>query len=96
MVKAGTVDKAELTTADDRTALDLHERPGAVLQTGLGLIREVKTNNPDLYNNMAVALLPVGKSSVIRRASMAISVKGDTKFPNASKALAQFFTNPRA
>ena len=27
---------------------------------------------------------------------MAISVKADTQFPNASIALAQFFTNPRA
>ena len=27
---------------------------------------------------------------------MSLSVKGDTKFPNASMALAQFFTNPRA
>ena len=27
---------------------------------------------------------------------MAISVKKDTKFPNASMALAQFFTNPRS
>ena len=27
---------------------------------------------------------------------MAISVKADTKFPNASMALAQFFTNPRS
>ena len=27
---------------------------------------------------------------------MSISVKADTKFPNASMALAQFFTNPRS
>ena len=27
---------------------------------------------------------------------MSISVKADTKFPNASIALAQFFTNPRS
>ena len=27
---------------------------------------------------------------------MSMSVKADTPFPNASMALAQFFTNPRA
>ena len=39
---------------------------------------------------------PVGKSGVLGKGSMAISVKADTKFPNASIALAQFFTNPRS
>ena len=38
---------------------------------------------------------PVGKSGVIGKGLMGMSVKADTKFPNASMALAQFFTNPR-
>jgi ABC-type glycerol-3-phosphate transport system substrate-binding protein len=33
---------------------------------------------------------------VVGKGSMGISVKADTKFPNASIALAQFFTNPRS
>ena len=39
---------------------------------------------------------PVGKSGVVGKGLMGMSVKADTKFPNASMALAQFFTNPRA
>jgi putative chitobiose transport system substrate-binding protein len=97
MVKAGTVDSSIITTADDRVGLLTFSSGNAPFyQTGLGLIRDVKANNPDLYNNMAVAAAPVGKSGVTGKGLMAISVKADTKFPNASTALAQFFTNPRA
>ena len=39
---------------------------------------------------------PLGKSGVTGKGLMRISVKKDTKFPNASIALAQFFTNPRS
>jgi ABC-type glycerol-3-phosphate transport system substrate-binding protein len=39
---------------------------------------------------------PVGKSGVLGKGLMGMSVKADTEFPNASIALAQFFTNPRA
>ena len=38
----------------------------------------------------------VGKSGVLGKGLMSISVKADTKFPNASIALAQFFTNPKS
>jgi ABC-type glycerol-3-phosphate transport system substrate-binding protein len=97
MVTAGTVDKSIITVSDDRVGLLTFSSGNAPFyQTGLGLIRDVKANNPDLYNNMAVAPAPVGKSGVTGKGLMAISVKGDTKFPNASTALAQFFTNPRA
>jgi putative chitobiose transport system substrate-binding protein len=95
MVKAGTVDKAQLVTADDRTALELFTSGNAPFyNTGPQLIREVKTSNPDLYSKLAIAPFPVGKAGVIQPTSMAISVKKDTKFPNASLALAVFFTNP--
>jgi len=97
MVKAGTVDSSIITTADDRVGLLTFSSGNAPFyQTGLGLIRDVKANNPELYNNMAVAPSPVGKSGVTGKGLMAISVKADTQFPNASIALAQFFTNPRA
>jgi putative chitobiose transport system substrate-binding protein len=95
MVKAGTVDKTQLVTADDRTALELFTSGKAPFyNTGPQLIREVKTSNPDLYSKLAIAPFPVGKSGVIQPTSMAISVKKDTKFPKASLALAVFFTNP--
>jgi putative chitobiose transport system substrate-binding protein len=95
MVKAGTVDRNALTTADDRVGLELFTSGQAPFyQTGPQLIRDVKSSNPDLYKNLAIAPFPIGKSGVIQPTSMAISVKKDTKFPNASMALATFFTNP--
>ena len=39
---------------------------------------------------------PLGKSNVTGKGLMSLSVKNDTKFPNASMALAQFFTNARS
>jgi putative chitobiose transport system substrate-binding protein len=97
MVKAGTVDTDALTTALDRVALLVFSAGQAPFyQTGPQLIRVVKSNNPDLYDNLAIAPLPLGKSGVTQPTSMAISVKADTKFPNASMALAAFFTGPRA
>jgi putative chitobiose transport system substrate-binding protein len=97
MVKAGTVDTDALTTALDRVALLIFSAgQAAFYQTGPQLIRVVKDNNPDLYNNLALAPLPIGKSGVTQPTSMAISVKSDTEFPNASMALAAFFTGPRA
>jgi putative chitobiose transport system substrate-binding protein len=97
MVKDGTVDTDALTTALDRVALLVFSAgQAAFYQTGPQLIRVVKSNNPDLYKNLALAPLPLGKSGVTQPTSMAISVKSDTKFPNASMALAAFFTGPRA
>jgi putative chitobiose transport system substrate-binding protein len=97
MVKAGTVDTAALTTQDDRVGLLIFSAGQAPFyQTGPNLIREVKSNNASLYEDLAVVPAPVGKSGVVGKGSMGISVKADTKFPNASIALAQFFTNPRS
>lgn len=97
MVKAGTVDNTALTTSDDRVGLLIFSAGQAPFyQTGPNLIREVKSNNATLYGDLAVVPAPVGASGVIGKGSMGISVKGDTKFPNASIALAQFFTNPRS
>jgi putative chitobiose transport system substrate-binding protein len=97
MVKAGTVDNAILTTPDDRVGLLLFSAGQAPFyQTGPNLIREVKSNNSQLYNNLAVVQAPLGKSGVAGKGLMGISVKADTKFPNASIALAQYFTNARS
>lgn len=97
MVAAGTVDTDALTTALDRVALLIFSAGQAPFyQTGPQLIRVVKDSNPDLYENLALAPLPLGVSGVTQPTSMAISVKADTEFPNASMALAAFFTGPRA
>ncbi|HEX7471650.1 MAG TPA: extracellular solute-binding protein [Candidatus Limnocylindrales bacterium] len=97
MVKAGTVDNGILTTTDDRVGLLLFSSGQAPFYaSGLNLIRDVKANNSQLYGNLAVAPAPVGASGVVGKGLMSISVKADTKFPNASIALAQYFTNARS
>jgi putative chitobiose transport system substrate-binding protein len=97
MVTAGTVDSAALTTTDDRVGLLLFSANQAPFyQTGPNLIREVKSNNATLYEDLAVVPAPLGKSGVAGKGLMGISVKGDTPFPNASIALAQYFTNARS
>ena len=97
MVKDGTVDKTVLVTDQDRVGLDLFTTgQAAFYNTGPNLIREVRANNPGLYGYLAVVPAPVGKSGVVGKGLMAISVKADTAFPNASIALSQFFTNPRS
>ena len=89
MVKAGTVDKTVLVTDQDRVGLDLFTTgKAAFYNTGPNLIREVRSNNPGMYGYLAVVPAPVGKSGVVGKGLMAMSVKGDTKFPNASIALA--------
>jgi len=97
MVKDGTVDKTVLVTTNDRVGLDLFTSgQAAFYQTGPNLIREVRANNPALYGYLAAVPAPVGKSGVLGKGLMGISVKGDTSYPNASIALAQFFTNPKS
>ena len=97
MVTAGTVDNTALTTSDDRVGLLIFSAGQAPFyQTGPNLIRDVKSNNSTLYGDLAVVPAPVGASGVVGKGLMSISVKGDTKFPNASIALAQYFTNPRS
>jgi putative chitobiose transport system substrate-binding protein len=97
MVKADTVDKTVLTQSDDRIGLAFFSAGQAPFyQTGPNLVRDVKSNNATLYGNLGMVQAPLGKSGVAGKGLMAISVKADTKFPNASIALAQFFTNPRS
>lgn len=97
MVKAGTVDKTVLVTDQDRVGLDLFTSGSAAFYaTGPNLIRDVRANNPALYGYLDVVPAPVGKSGVVGKGLMALSVKKDTKFPNASLALAEFFTNPKS
>ena len=97
MVKDKVVDRNALLTKEDRVGLDLFTSGEAPFYaTGPNLIREVRKNNPALYGYLAVVPAPLGKSGVAGKGLMAISVKKDTKFPNASIALAQFFTNPKS
>jgi ABC-type glycerol-3-phosphate transport system substrate-binding protein len=97
MVAANTVDRTILVTDQDRAGLDLFTSgQAAFYQTGPNLIREVRANNPGLYGYLAVVNAPVGKSGVNGKGLMGISVKADTPYPNASIALAQFFTNPQS
>lgn len=97
MVKAGTVDRTALVTDQDRVGLDLFTSgQAAFYNTGPNLIREVRANNPGLYGYLDVVPAPVGKSGVVGKGLMAMSVKADTEYPNASIALAQFFTNPKS
>jgi ABC-type glycerol-3-phosphate transport system substrate-binding protein len=97
MVKAGTVDTDILTTTDDRVGLLLFSSGQAPFYaSGLNLIRDVKANNSQLYQNLAVAPTPLGLSGVVGKGLMGISVKANTQFPNASMALAQYFTNARS
>ena len=97
MVEAGTVDRTVLVTDQDRVGLDLFTTgQAAFYNTGPNLIREVRANNPGLYGYLAVVPAPVGKSGIVGKGLMAMSVKADTEFSNASIALAQFMTNPRS
>lgn len=97
MVKDGTVDRTVLVTDQDRVGLDLFTTgQAAFYATGPNLIREVRANNPGLYGYLAVVPAPVGKSGVVGKGLMALSVKADTQYPNAAIALAQFFTNPQS
>jgi putative chitobiose transport system substrate-binding protein len=96
MVKAGTVDRSALL-GDDRVGLDLFTSGEAPFYiTGPNLIRVVRANNPALYGYLGAVQAPVGKSGVVGKGLMSIAVKKDTKFPKASIALAQFFTNPKS
>ena len=95
MVKAGTVDNTVLTTTDDRVGLNAFSAgTSAFYATGPNLARVVKDTNQTLYNNLAMVPTPLGKSGVAGKGLMSISVNKSTKYPNASLALAQFFTNP--
>ena len=81
MVAAGTVDRTVLVTDQDRVGLDLFTTgKAAFYNTGPNLIREVRANNPGLYGYLAVVPAPVGKSGVVGKGLMALSVKGDTKY----------------
>lgn len=97
MVNAGIVDRTVLVTDQDRVGLDLFASGQAPFyNTGVNLIREVRANNPGLYGYLAVVPAPVGKSGVVGKGLMALSIKADTQYPMASIALAAFMTNARS
>ena len=97
LVKDKLVDRTQLVTTDDRTALQYFESgKAAFYQTGPQLVRDVRQNAPGLYGWLKVAPVPVGPPGASAPTSMAMSVKKDTKFPKAALALAVFFTDPRS
>ena len=97
MVKDESVDITALTTKEDRIGLALFESGiSPFYASGPNLARDVKDTNATLYDDLDIAPAPVGKSGVVGKGLHSISVNKDTKFPNASIALAQFFTNPRS
>jgi putative chitobiose transport system substrate-binding protein len=97
MVKAGTVDNTVLTTKDDRVGLNAFIAGSSPFYaTGPNLARQVADQNATLYANLGMVPQPLGKSGVLGKGLMGLSVKNDTQYPNASIALAQFFTNPRS
>ena len=97
MVAAGTVDGTVLTAKDDRVGRLLFAAgQAAFYQTGPNLAYEIRSNNATLYGDLAMQPVPLGKSGVLGEGLMSISVSKSTEYPNASIALAQFFTNPRS
>jgi ABC-type glycerol-3-phosphate transport system substrate-binding protein len=97
MVKDGSVDRTVLVTDQDRVGLDLFNSGQAPFYaTGPNLIRDIRANNPGLYGYLATVPSPVGKSGVVGKGLMAMSVNASTKYPNAAIALAQFMTNPKS
>ncbi len=96
MVKDGLVDRTALVTDNDRVGLDLFISGQAPFYaTGPNLIREVRTSNPALYGYLDVVNSPVGKSGVVGKGLMAMSVSATTQYPNAAIALAQWMTNAK-
>ena len=98
MVKAGTVDKTVLTAADDRVGLNAFAAGNAAVlrRPARTWPASSRTRTPRCTTTWPMVPAPIGKSSVTGKGLMSISVKNDTKFPNASMALAQFFTNARS
>jgi ABC-type glycerol-3-phosphate transport system substrate-binding protein len=95
--KDKSLDTTVLTTTDDRVGLNAFIAGGSPFYaTGPNLARQVKDQNATLYGNLGMVQQPLGLSGVAGKGLMSISVKADTKYPNASMALAQFFTNPRS
>ena len=99
MVKAGTVDNTVLTTKDDRVGLLLFSAGQAAVLRDRPEPRSATSSRttPPCTSNLAIAPAPLGKSGVTGKGLMCdLGQEADTKFPNASIALAQFFTNPRS
>ena len=97
MVAASTVDTTVLMTGDDHVGQAIFSAGQAPFyQTSPNVARDIRANNATLYGNLAIVPAPLGKSGVAGKGLHSISVRKDTKYPNASLALAQYFTNPRS
>lgn len=96
MVKSGSVVKELLTEANDRVGLDQFAQGKIPFwASGPQLVRVVREANPGRYGYIALVPGAAGKSGKYPPSPMFINVAKGTKFPKASLALAQWFTNPR-
>jgi putative chitobiose transport system substrate-binding protein len=95
MVKNNLTARDLILAAEDRPGLERFSAGQLPFYaTGPQLIRIIKENNPNLYPKLAISPVPVGESGAIPPSSMSIAVSKQTEYPNASLALATFFTNP--
>ncbi|MBC8159907.1 MAG: sugar ABC transporter substrate-binding protein [Roseiflexaceae bacterium] len=97
--EAGAIHKdlVLLNAAEDRVGLERFttgQMPFYV--TGPQLIRIVRESNPGLYGYLAMVPRAVGRSEALPPVSMSIVVSKNTEYPQASAALAAFFTNPQS
>lgn len=97
MVKNDLTARDLILAAEDRPGLERFSAGQLPFYaTGPQLIRIIKENNPNLYPNLAISPVPVGESGAVPPSSMSIAVSAQTEYPNASLALATFFTNPES
>ncbi len=97
MVAAGTVDKDRRSprpTTGSRCGSS--RRPVAVLPDRPAAHPRGQVQQPRPCTRTSPSCRPRRQVRRDRQDLMAMSVKADTKFPNASIALAQFFTNPQS
>jgi putative chitobiose transport system substrate-binding protein len=97
MVKNDLTARDLILAAEDRPGLERFSAGQLPFYaTGPQLIRIIKENNPDLYPKLAISPVAVGRSGAVPPSSMSIAVSAQTEYPNASLALATFFTNPES
>lgn len=96
MVKNGHVVPELLTEPNDRVGLDKFAQ-GQIpwWASGPQLVRIVREANPGRYGYVAMVPTPAGKTGKYPPSTMVIATAKNSKFPNAAKALALWFTNPR-
>ena len=81
-------------TDDHRNMIDrFSEGETALVMIAPHLLRLVNENNPEVYEQLAVAPGITGSSGASRVDVQALVIAADTEYPNAALALATFITN---